>query len=256
MARLINQWLLSRRYAVEYADWAPEYARIRAAFGFPFDREVRSAETLRGLLPPPAKIDPLRRIGERLAAREVIVVGLAPGAGPPPIWRLPSRGSAPVIVAADGATAACIGAGLVPGVVVTDLDGPVPSEVSANSRGSLVVVHAHGDNADALTRWVPQFPGELAGSWAGPPTQDLFDVGGFTDGDRAVYLAEHVGASRILLWGFDFERIEEESERDRDRKIRKLGFAREALHALAARSSVPIVSWARDGTMDRFGAHT
>ncbi|MGD0718457.1 MAG: 6-hydroxymethylpterin diphosphokinase MptE-like protein [Thermoplasmata archaeon] len=255
MARLINQWLLSRRQAVEYAEWAPEYTRIRAAFGFPFDREVRSAQTLRRLLPPSARVDPLGRIGQRLHGRDAIVVGLAPGAGPPPIWRLPPRPKTPVLLAADGATASCMGAGLVPAIIVTDLDGPVPSEISANSRGALAVVHAHGDNIEALERWVPQFPGELAGSWAGPPTPDLIDVGGFTDGDRAVYLAEHVGAERILLWGFDFDRIEEVAPREREHKIKKLAFARGALHALAARSSVPIVLWSRDGSLDRFGAH-
>jgi hypothetical protein len=241
---------------VEYTEWAPEYGRIRAAFGYPFDREVRSAETLRRLLPPAARSDPLRRIHERLHAREVIVVGLAPGAGPPPVWRLPPRAKTPVIVAADGATRACTGAGLVPAVIVTDLDGPVPSEISANSRGALAVIHAHGDNLPTLEEWVPQFPGELAGSWAGPPTADLIDVGGFTDGDRAVHLAEHMGAERIVLWGFEFDRIDEEDPRLREQKIRKLAFARTALHALAARSSIPIVLWLRDGSFDRLGTHT
>lgn len=256
MARLINQWLLFRRQPVEYAQWSPEYARIRAAFGFPFDREVRSAELLRRLLPAAARIDPLGRLARRLRGREVVVVGLAPGAGPPPVWRLPPHPTTPVLLAADGATAACTGAGLVPAVIVTDLDGPVPSEISANARGALVVIHAHGDNTPALQAWVPQFPGELAGSWAGPPTPDLIDVGGFTDGDRGVHLAEHLGARRILLWGFDFDRIEEENPRERERKIRKLGFAREALHSLAAQSSIPIVAWRRDGTFEPLGPHT
>lgn len=240
---------------MEYAEWAPEYARIRAAFGYPFDREVRSAEALRGLLPTAARREPLVRLGGRLRGREVIVVGFAPGAGPPPVWRLPPRATTPVLVVADGATQACLGAGLVPSVIVTDLDGPVPSEISANSRGALVLVHAHGDNLPALEAWVPQFPGELAGSWAGPPTPDLIDVGGFTDGDRAVFLAEHLGAERILLWGFDFDRIDEPDPRLRERKIQKLSFARAALHALAARSSIPIVLWMRDGSFDRLGAH-
>jgi len=111
-----------------------------------------------------------------------VVVGRAPRAGPPPLWQRPAAARAPAVIAADGATTVCLNAGLVPDVIVTDLDGPVASEVAANVRGALVAVHAHGDNAPAIDRWVPEFTGQLAGSWAGPPRDGLFDVGGFTDG--------------------------------------------------------------------------
>ncbi|MFY9716407.1 MAG: 6-hydroxymethylpterin diphosphokinase MptE-like protein, partial [Thermoplasmata archaeon] len=155
----------------------------------------------------------------------------------------------PAIVAADGATAPCLSAGLVPAVVVTDLDGPVPSEISAGGRGSLVLVHAHGDNVPALERWVPEFPGELAGSWAGPPRPELIDVGGFTDGDRAAYLAEALGARRILLWGFDFERTDEPDPTRRATKLAKLRWARDLLSDLARSSRTPILRWGLDGSL-------
>jgi len=232
---------------VEYSEWAPEYERIRAAFGFEFSREEAAASLLETLLPEPARVDPLARVGARLAGREVIVVGLAPRAGPPPLWRR-RAGTDTTLVAADGATAECLAAGLVPSVVVTDLDGPIPSEVAANRRGSLVVIHAHGDNAPALRRWVPDFPGELAGSWAGPPRPALLDVGGFTDGDRAAYLADHTGATKIVLWAFDFERVDESAPAEQARKLSKLRFARRALDHLARRGRAPIVVWRPDGT--------
>ncbi len=158
-----------------------------------------------------------------------------------------------MLIAADGAAERCLTAGLVPAVVVTDLDGPVPSEVTANLRGSLVLVHAHGDNVPALERWVPEFPGELAGSWAGPPRPALLNVGGFTDGDRAAYLAEAVGARRILLWGFDFESVEEPDGPTRTRKLAKLACARRLLDELAAEGSVPMLRWARDGSIAPYG---
>jgi len=233
---------------VEYGTWAERYRAIQAEFGFPFDREEASAAALERRLRPADRIGPLDRVRARLAGRDAIVVGLAPGAGPPPVWRLPVGGGPPVVIAADGATADCLRAGLVPAVVTTDLDGPVPSEVTANGRGSLVVVHAHGDNRAAIERWVPEFPGPLAGSWAGPPRPALLDVGGFTDGDRAAFLAEAAGARKVLLWGFAFDRVDEAAPADRDRKLAKLAWAERLLAELAATGRCPVRIWRTDGT--------
>jgi hypothetical protein len=238
---------------VEYNAWAPRYERIRAEFGFPFPQEEAAAALLESLLPENARSDPLPRIRARLEGREVIVAGLAPLAGPPPLWRRPAEARPAAVVAADGATSSCLAAGIVPSVIVTDLDGPIPSEIAANRRGSLVVVHAHGDNMAALREWVSQFPGEVVGSWAGPPRGPLLDVGGFTDGDRAAYLAAHAGASRILLWGFDFEHVDETDPTARARKLAKLGWARRLLEDLAALGPVPIVTWNADGSLVPYG---
>jgi len=238
---------------VRYALWAPRYEEIRSDFGYPFEREELAAATLERLLPEGARHEPLQRLRPRLVGRDVIIVGLAPGAGPPPVWRLPATGSGPAVVAADGATRTCLGAGLVPNVVVTDLDGPVAAEVEANGRGAFVVVHAHGDNIAALERWVPEFPGEVAGSWAGPPRDGLLDVGGFTDGDRAAYLAEELGALRVLLWGFDDESVDEPEEAVRKMKRRKLRWARRLLEELAREGRTPLLWWRRDGSFAQVG---
>jgi 2-amino-4-hydroxy-6-hydroxymethyldihydropteridine diphosphokinase len=234
---------------VQYETWALRYAEIQREFGFPFDREELAARTLERLLRPADRTDPLGRLGLRIAARDAVIVGRAPGAGPPPVWRLPPSADRPVLIAADGATETCLAAGLVPSIVVTDLDGPVASEVNASGRGSLVVVHAHGDNIAALERWVPEFPGELAGSWAGPPRPALLDVGGFTDGDRGAFLAEALRARRILLWGFDFDQVDAPDPTRRAQKLAKLRWARKLLDELAETGRSPIFRWELDGTL-------
>jgi hypothetical protein len=239
---------------LEYSRWAPLYEQIRQEFGFSWTREESAATRLRELLPAAAREHPLERLTARLRGKEVVVVGLAPRAGPPPLWRRPFSSGGVAVVAADGAAAPCLGAGLVPDVIATDLDGPVPSEVTSNRRGALVVVHAHGDNRDLLEEWVPQFPGELAGSWAGPPGDGLLDEGGFTDGDRAAFLAQSAGAARVLLWGFDLEHVDEPEPAARRRKEAKLRWADRALVELASSSRTPVVRWNRDGTLTPYNA--
>ena len=236
---------------MRYQQWAVEYERIRAEFGFSFDRERAASERLIELLPRAALERAEQRIRARVRGRETIVVGLAPRSGAPPVWMLPRAEVPPALVVADGAAERCLAGGLVPDVVVTDLDGPIPSEVTANVRGALVVIHAHGDNVPALERWVPEFPRELAGSWAGPPERGLVDFGGFTDGDRAAYLAEHVGAPRVLLYGFDFEHVEE-TDPNPGVKRRKLAAARRALDLLAHEGRSRIEVWAPDGSLSPY----
>ena len=233
---------------MEFTEWAPYYDAIRREFGFRMERERASADRLLALLSPASRADPLARLRARLEDREVVVVGLAPRAGAPPLWRLPPGRPRVALVAADGAARRCLDAGLVPEVIVTDLDGPVASEVLANSKGAFVLVHAHGDNVPELERWVPEFSGEVGGSWAGPPEPGLLDVGGFTDGDRAACLAVHLRASRVLLWGFDFERTEEEDTQARAVKLAKLAWARRVV-AVLARGKVPVRLWRPDGTI-------
>jgi len=233
---------------VRYRQWAPEYERIQAEFGFSLDQERAASERLVELLPRPALERAEQRIRARVRGRDTIVVGLAPRSGAPPVWMLPRTAEPPALVVADGAAERCLAGGLVPDVVVTDLDGPIPSEVTANARGALVLIHAHGDNRPALERWTPQFPRELAGSWAGPPERGLVNFGGFTDGDRAAYLAEFVGAPRILLYGFDFDQVDV-SEPFPEVKRRKLAAARRVLDLLAREGRSRIELWEADGTL-------
>ncbi len=114
--------------------------------------------------------------------------------------------------------------GLRPAVLVTDLDGDVADQVRANAQGTVAVVLGHGDNGPAVREWAPRFTGRTVATTQSAPSGRLYDFGGFTDGDRAVYLADHFGAKEIRLAGWDFEHP---SAKDADpaRKQRKLDWA-------------------------------
>jgi hypothetical protein len=125
-----------------------------------------------------------------------------------------------VFLAADGATAVLLRRGILPDIIVTDLDGSFPDILKANREGSIAVVHAHGDNLDALSRYVPQLDGVIGTAQCRPP-EGLYNFGGFTDGDRCVFLAKELGAASIKLVGFDYE-----DDSVTPRKRRKLAWAK------------------------------
>ena len=138
-----------------------------------------------------------------------------------------------VLVAADGATTALIEERIVPDRVATDLDGKLDDILLANIRGANIIVHAHGDNTDRIASVTPFFNNVL-GTTQSQPIGNLYNFGGFTDGDRALFLAVALGASQITLAGMDFgdvvtkysrPNIETETARADDFKKKKLKYA-------------------------------
>lgn len=108
-----------------------------------------------------------------------------------------------VLVSADGATTAMIEEKLAPDIIVTDLDGNLDDILIANLRGSNTVIHAHGDNLDKIVQLTPFFTNVL-GTTQSQPVGNIYNFGGFTDGDRAIFLCVALGASEITLAGMDF----------------------------------------------------
>ena len=108
-----------------------------------------------------------------------------------------------VLISADGATTALIEERLSPDIVATDLDGNIDDILLANIRGANIVVHAHGDNLDQVVKFTPFFNNVL-GTTQAQPVGNVYNFGGFTDGDRAIFLAVALGASEITLAGMDF----------------------------------------------------
>lgn len=202
---------------MDFPEWEPHYLRIVKEFGFSVKEDERAARILHELGAHKRQCG-LGCLGRRVT-EEVTVVGdgldlESELTGDPP------RGT---VITADGATSKLMHAlGRVPDIVVTDLDGDVADQLSANAQGAVVVVLAHGDNIEALKRYVPWFSGTITMTTQSRPFDRVYNFGGFTDGDRAVMLARHFGAKRIRLAGFDYSTPRPKEGKDPEVKRRKL----------------------------------
>lgn len=188
---------------MQWSAWAPTMAAIRTQFGYAEADDRAAAHLLRSLLPsrPPA----WRELGVEVRNRRNLVLA---GAGPSLAQAPASLFVGAIVVAADGATQRLRELGVVPHVVVTDLDGEPAALRWAAHQGAHMVVHAHGDNRDALRTLVPLLGPLVYGTHQVEPTPDLEplrNVGGFTDGDRATMLCEELGGREGLLVGYDFD---------------------------------------------------
>ena len=110
-----------------------------------------------------------------------------------------------VLMVADGASELILDLELVPDFVITDLDGQFESLVKADEKGSVMIVHAHGDNIKKISNSSFSNFKKIIGTTQSFPLTNIFNFGGFTDGDRCVFLADHFFAKEIVLVGMDFD---------------------------------------------------
>ena len=203
------------------------YREICGEFGYDEEADARSADLLSSILT--SRMVPALSDLESMCPTSVTVCGDGPSLRVA-IAEHPPEG---YVVAADGATTALMEVGLAPDAIVTDMDGAVEDQLRASAGGSLVFAHAHGDNTRAVREVVPRFKGPVVGTCQGPPTGGLVNLGGFTDGDRAACIFSGLGARRIVLRGFDFDRPSPKPTRSPDVKARKLIWAKRILSTLS-----------------------
>ena len=188
----------------DFAAWEPIYERILKDFGFDRTGDEEAARFL-SLKLTEINTASLSELKDKVSGKPVLVCGNAPGLRNE-LSKIDL--SAFVIIAADGAAAVLMDLERVPEVICTDLDGnseaDIEKEILACSRGSIVLIHAHGDNMDKLGKYVPRFRRFIATTQA-KPFDRVYNFGGFSDGDRCVFVAREFGAKSIRLAGFDFE---------------------------------------------------
>ena len=186
---------------MKWDHWKSFYLQILSKMGYDMEKDREAALLLRELLLENENYILTENIKERIGERVYVF-----GAGPSLEKKLERREFGGTLISSDGATSALLENGIVPHIIVTDLDGNFEDIKRANGLGAYVVVHAHGDNMDKLKHYVPKLKNVL-GTCQTQPLDIIYNFGGFTDGDRAVFLAEGLGAKEIFLIGFDFGEI-------------------------------------------------
>lgn len=189
---------------VEYNDWNMWYNKILKDFNFNMDDDIKSAEILNDLITKKGKFN----IKNMDVKSKAIIFGAGPSIKKH-ISYIKNKVNIKdyTLIAADGATEALLEEDIIPDIIVTDLDGKIEPIRYANQKGSILYVHAHGDNQDKITNNISKLSNII------PTTQAkayslLENYGGFTDGDRAVHIAVYgLKIKNIIMAGMDFGNI-------------------------------------------------
>ncbi len=199
---------------MEFEEWRPLYEDIISDFGYSKEKDKISANILidrRGT----DCLHPLEDL-----ERRVVEIG-----GP-----YYSKTEIEFKVAAGSALTQMIENEIIPDLIVTDLDGDTGLQLKMNRKGVPVIMHAHGDNIELIKRWASRFDGVVISTCqCEPPEEGIYNFGGFTDGDRAAFIADHFGAKRVVLNGWNL--VEPYGGPD-EIKIEKLRWARKLLSRL------------------------
>ncbi len=181
--------------------WTDWYRLIAEDFGYNVERDEESAAILAQYMEnKPCLVPSLR---ESLMNRGIVVLAGASDSIDIEAAELSKLGHREkyLLFSADSATGALLEAGLVPDVVVTDMDGELSELLEAWRRGALMFIHAHGDNLQKLVNLSSLFDSRIDATCQTPPRGHIHNFGGFTDGDRAAFIAAGLGAKKIITIG-------------------------------------------------------
>jgi len=185
--------------SLAFADWEPIYEAILADMGFERRADERARDVAAEFASPFS--------ADRLADFEnatVAVVGAAPSLAADLDAFDPN--SVDAVVAASTAVDVLADAGIPVELMVTDLDKNTATACELTHDGIGVAAHAHGDNIPAVQEWLPQFDSQhTVVTTQAAPRGSVSNFGGFTDGDRAAFIADAFGASELRFLGWDVD---------------------------------------------------
>jgi len=211
--------------------WKKRYCEILKEFKYSEKKDKESSIVLNSIL---KKTNVHKKIINLVKGKTVFVIG----SGPSLASAIPKLKNHKKIIkiAADSSIKPLVANGIIPDIIVTDLDGDMKTLEKIGKTNSIFVVHAHGDNLEKLD-FVKKFK-NCIGTTQSTHFDKIENYGGFTDGDRGVFLANHFQAKKIILMGMDFgDRIGKYSETkksDRKTKLLKLKKGESLLKWLAS----------------------
>ncbi|WP_296870475.1 6-hydroxymethylpterin diphosphokinase MptE-like protein [uncultured Methanobrevibacter sp.] len=192
---------------MDFNEWEGWYKEILETLGFLRDDDEKTAELLDKILDEKGCLTIEQFFDEMMEKKDTskfIVVGAGPSIKKHIKYVKENYDlNDYLIVSADGATTAMLEDDLVPDIVATDLDGKMEDLLAANSLGSYFVIHAHGNNEELIDNWTTKFD-KILGTTQSVPIGHLYNFGGFTDGDRAMFFAIALGCEEMVLAGMDF----------------------------------------------------
>lgn len=186
---------------MNFDEWEPVYERILDDFGFDRAADERARDVCRSLVDTATAFE-VEALRGAVEDHTVAVVGAAPSLSE----TVEKAADADVVFAASTAVDVCLEHGIDVDLMVTDLDKNPETAVDLTHGGTPVAVHAHGDNVPLLRAWLPRFqPTQTLPTTQAAPAPPVVNLGGFTDGDRAAFLADHLGAGTLTFVGWDFD---------------------------------------------------
>ncbi len=198
--------LISDVEDISWEAWSKEYDRIATTLSLDRDRDREATRLLHAAMEPRRRESKLALLDVSLLlrSRSALVFGCGPSLDEQVETILPElSGLTAAKIAADGAASALLEHDLVPEIIVTDLDGSIPDIARCSESGTKILLHAHGDNASEVLKWLPRLRNVIPITQT-EPTSTVRNFGGFTDGDKCLHLAAAMGASRLFLAGMDF----------------------------------------------------
>ena len=206
--------------------WGERYFSILKELNYSEKKDKESAVILDSIL---KKTDTIEKVREIIQGKTVFVIGSGPSLSIaiPKLKKLKKS----IKIAADSSLKPLIDNGIIPDIIVTDLDGNEDAIKKISKTKSIFVIHAHGDNIEKL-QMVKKMK-NCIGTTQTNPFNKIQNFGGFTDGDRGVFLASHFDAKKIILFGMDFGnqigKFSNTKRSDREIKLKKLEIGKDLL---------------------------
>ena len=219
--------------------WKTKFKEIRREFGYREKDDYLSAKKLNSLL---KKKFSKKQLQNMITGKTVFIIGAGPSLSESLVYIKKCKNITKIV--ADGAVRALLEKNMKPDILVTDLDGDLNSIKKIGRTKIPIIVHAHGDNYDRLE--IVKKISNIVGTTQTDTFDKMENFGGFTDGDRCVFLAEFFKAKKIVLVGMDFgQEIGKYSKHkiiNRKIKIKKLKFGKKILEWFAPRSKAELYS--------------